>query len=168
MTRERLKDAVEIIGLIAIVASLVFLALEVRQNTTALEAGAWQVRSDALLDLSLQVAQSRELAEVNANLTYRPETCAEDEVFCQEINAGYVDSLDPVMFEQYRAYLRAHAFRLQNMTVQYEYGLLTDDYYAGGVIGAIKYFIPQWKAFNVPQGLGLQRYVDEFERLAER
>ena len=40
MTRERLKDAVEIIGLIAIVASLVFLALEVRQNTTALEAGA--------------------------------------------------------------------------------------------------------------------------------
>jgi hypothetical protein len=40
MKRENLKDVVEIVGLIAIVASLVFLALEVRQNTTALEAGA--------------------------------------------------------------------------------------------------------------------------------
>lgn len=164
MKRENLKDVVEIVGLIAIVASLVFLVLEVRQNTTALEAGAWQVRSDALLDLSLQIAQSPDLAEVNAKVVYRPETCAEDDVFCGEINEEYVDSLDSVKFEQYRAYLRAHAFRLQNMAVQYEYGLLTDDYYEGGVIGAIKAFMPRWRSFNVPQGLVLQRYVEEFER----
>ncbi|MEO1020705.1 MAG: hypothetical protein AAFY56_23955, partial [Pseudomonadota bacterium] len=126
-------------------------------------AGAWQVRSDALLNLSLQIADSPLLAEIQSNLLYRPEGCADDDPFCLAVNLEYVESLGKTEFEQYRAYLRAQAFRLQNMTVQYEYGLLTDAYYEGGVIGAIKSFTPMWKAFRVPQGLGLQSYVDEFE-----
>jgi hypothetical protein len=166
--RDQIKDIIEVVGMIAIVASLVVLALEVRQNTTALEAGAWQVRSDALMNLSLQIAGSRDLAEVQANLLQRPEGCAEDDPSCTEINATHVQSLNAIQHEQYRAYLRAHAFRLQNMVVQYEYGLLTDDYYERGVIGAIKMFTPRWRAFDVPQGMRLSTYVEEFERRVER
>lgn len=61
--------------------------------------------------------------------------------------------------------MTAHAHRLSNLTVQYEYGLLTDEYHETVVIGAIKGFMPRWEAFDVPQRERLAKYVDEFEGL---
>ena len=58
MNRKSRKDLVEIIGLIAIVGSLAFLIMEIRQNTTALTAGAWQARSEALQEMALREAES--------------------------------------------------------------------------------------------------------------
>lgn len=47
MNRERRRDIVEIVGLVAIVASLVFVALETRQNTDALYADSRRAVMDA-------------------------------------------------------------------------------------------------------------------------
>jgi len=159
VNRETRKDLIEIIGLFAIVGSLVFLILEIRQNTTALTAGAWQARSEALQEMALRLAESETLATINANLITRSDECASTDVFCSEIDEDYVKSLTPTQFEQYRSFLTAHAFRLQNLKTQYEYGLLTDEYYAGGVIGATREFVSRWKAFDVPQGLRLAESV---------
>jgi hypothetical protein len=55
MKSERRKDTLEAIGLIAIVASLIFLAVETRQNTNALFAASRQaVMGAALQELFLQ------------------------------------------------------------------------------------------------------------------
>ena len=147
----------------AIVASLIFLATEVRQNTTAMTAAAFQDRSEALQDLAVTVANSEVLSRIDANYLIRPSTCADDDVSCYEIDYEYIESLTPEDHRQYRHLLTAHAHRLRNLAVQYEYGLLTEDYYRGGVIGAIGVFMPRWKAFDVPQGIRLQRLVDEYE-----
>ena len=154
----------EIIGLVAIVATLVFLALEVRQNTTALTAAAWQGRSDALQNLSMSVAESELLSRISAHVSMRDQSCDAREVFCSDIDRDYILSLSPEEYESYRRYLMAHAFRIQNLKVQYESGLLTDEYYARGVIGAIRNFMPLWEAFQVPQGVRLSEDVERFDK----
>lgn len=167
MKREQRKDIFEAVGLVAIVASLIFLALEVRQNTTALAAAAYQTRSDALQQLAVTMSTSETLAEISARVYIRGGDCAADNVFCGTVDTEYVDSLSITEKSQYSAYLRAHAFRLQGMIVQYEYGFLSDDYHARGVVGAIRSFMPRWVAFDVPKGVSLQRYVDDYEQNRE-
>jgi len=73
MTREQKKDLIEITGVIAIVFSLAFVALEVRQNTTAMTAAAYQARSEALQDLAVTAATSEVLARIEANYLLRPD-----------------------------------------------------------------------------------------------
>ena len=163
MDREQRKDIYEAVGLAAIVASLIFLALEVRQNTTAMSAAAFQDRSETLQDLAITIATSEVLSRIDANYLVRPPNCADEDISCYEIDHEYVDSLTPEEHRQYRHLLTAHAHRLRNLSVQYEYGLLTDDYYRGGVIGAIRVFMPRWEAFDVPQGIRLQRLVEDYK-----
>ena len=164
MNREKRRDLVEMVGLIAIAGSLLFLIMEVRQNTTALTAGAWQARSDALQELAMRMAESETLASIHANLLTRPDDCVQTNVYCSVIDEEYVRSLTPTEYQQYRSYLTAHAFRLQNLRTQYAYGLLSDQYYEGGVLGAIEGFVPRWEAFDVPQGLRLAESVGIFKK----
>ena len=159
MNRETRKDLIEVIGLIAIVGSLAFLIMEIRQNTTALTAGAWQARSEALQEMSLRLAESETLATIGASLMTRSDECARTDVFCSDIDEDYVKSLSPTQFQRFRAFLTAHAFRLQNLRTQYEYGLLTEEYYAECEVGAIRGFVPRWNAFDVPQRPGLAESV---------
>ena len=57
MNRERRKDIIEAVGLVAIVASLIFLALETRQNTDALYADSRRAVMDAAFqELLVQLA----------------------------------------------------------------------------------------------------------------
>ena len=72
--------------------------------------------------------------------------------------------MSPTEYRQYRNFLTAHAHRLSNLTVQYQSGLLTDEYHLGGVVGAIKGFMPRWEAFDVPQRGRLAAYIEEFEK----
>ena len=163
MKQTNWKDIAELIGIAAIVISLALLIVEVRQNTTAMTATAYQARSEALQELAVIAATSEVLSRIQANYQRRRESCEEADLFCYEIDHAYIQSLSPTEYRQYRNFLTAHAHRLSNLTVQYEYGLLTDEYHLGGVVGAIKGFIPRWEAFDVPQGRRLADYVAEFE-----
>lgn len=62
MTREQLKDALEVIGVIAIVASLIFLALEIRTNTATNEIAIYQNYSANWLTMNGQMAENNDLA----------------------------------------------------------------------------------------------------------
>ena len=103
----------------------------------------------------MRVAESEALAKIRANLYIRTDECGKTDIYCGVLNEDYIKSLSPTEFQQYRSFLMAHAFRLQNLATQYEYGLLTDEYYERGVIGAVEGFVPRWAAFDVPQGLRL-------------
>ena len=59
MVRQRHKETFEIIGVVAIVASLILVALEVRQNTNAVRSSVIQAISDQSIN-GLQVAVDNE------------------------------------------------------------------------------------------------------------
>ena len=56
-----LKQALEILGGLAIVASLIFVALELRQNTQATLSASYQATTDALNEINLVAATDPEL-----------------------------------------------------------------------------------------------------------
>ena len=62
MNRERWKDLFEIVGVGAIVASLVFLTLEIRTNTETNQIAIFQNYSANWFDMHSQVAGNRDLA----------------------------------------------------------------------------------------------------------
>ena len=62
MNRERWKDLFEIVGVVAIVASLIFLTLEIRTNTETNQIAIFQNYSANWFDMHSQVAGNRDLA----------------------------------------------------------------------------------------------------------
>ena len=62
MNRERWKDLFEIVGVVAIVASLIFLTLEIRTNTETNQITIFQNYSANWFDMHSQVAGNRDLA----------------------------------------------------------------------------------------------------------
>jgi hypothetical protein len=64
MTLQDIYFVTEIVGGIAIVASLIFVALQVRQNTEAMRAAAIERHADHFRALNLPVIESAEFAEI--------------------------------------------------------------------------------------------------------
>ncbi len=62
MNRERWKDLFEIVGVVAIVASLIFLTLEIRTNTETNQIAIFQNYSANWFEMHSQVAGNRDLA----------------------------------------------------------------------------------------------------------
>jgi len=63
MTREQRKDMLELIGIFSIVASLVFVALEIRQNTNAAHSAVIQSLTDQSIVMSALVVEEPSLRE---------------------------------------------------------------------------------------------------------
>ena len=68
----RIRAVAEMVGLAAVVGSLIFVGLELRQNTVATRAEANASHSDGVRDLSLALATSSELAEAIARMPLDP------------------------------------------------------------------------------------------------
>ena len=64
MSREQLKDIFDIIGVIAIVVSLIFLTLEIRTNTATNEIAIYQNYSSNWMLMNGQIAENRDLAAI--------------------------------------------------------------------------------------------------------
>ena len=64
MDREKRKDIVELVGLIAIVGSLVFLIVEVSQNTKAMHSASYQSILNILNEQDMSLATSSELNRI--------------------------------------------------------------------------------------------------------
>lgn len=64
VTRDDLKDTFEVIGVFAIIASLIFVAYEIRTNTESNKIAIEQNYSGNWLQINAVLAQSSELAEV--------------------------------------------------------------------------------------------------------
>jgi len=148
---------------IGVLIGIIVLAFEIRQNTIALRVGTYQARSDALHDLSMRVAESDTLATIEAYLLVRRPNCGEYDGNCDLINDEYFESLSPTERQQYKRYITAHFFRLENLVFQYRQGALTDNYHDQSVVPTIKYYIPLWEKFGVWQRGRLIEYLDSIE-----
>lgn len=145
---------------VGVVIGIAFLVVEIRQNTTALLAGAYQSRSDALQQMSMFIAGSEVLSTIEANLIRRPESSGDFERNCEVIDDEYLKSLSVTERQQYKRLLMAHNARLQNLVFQYEQGLLADDYLETILI-VIEYYLPLWERFDVYQRENLAIYLEK-------
>ncbi len=154
-------DAISAIGEIAaafaVFASLMYLAVQIKHSNNAMKAKAFQERSNTLQDLRMRVAESETLSRIQSLVI-------ENNGQGIEVVPHAVDSLTATEFNQYRNFLTAHAYRMQNLIRQYELGFLEQKFHDSCIISTITMFRPSWLAFEVSQGYDLQLYVDDYNK----
>ncbi len=65
MNLTKWKDVAELVALIAVVGSLIAVAVELRQTQSALQAQTYQVRAFDGIAVNLEIAQNAELARLH-------------------------------------------------------------------------------------------------------
>ena len=114
MSLEDLANVGEALGGVAVLISLVYLALQIRQNTRTVQATAFQQVVDSFSDLSLAVGLDRRVSEV----------------FVRANRVGFSE-LDPVEQEQLRFVLLSYFRRAESAFFQSEQGTLNMESWEG-------------------------------------
>jgi len=142
------KETAELIGILAIVASLVALVIELRQTQSALSAETYQARAiDAIGEL-LDVADSEYLLPVLAATSNGAD---------HEAVAG----LDPEDRMRLFNYLRARMIDWDNEHYQYQNGFMDADFFAATTTRNVKEWAPRWRAIGLEEGREeFRKYVD--------
>jgi hypothetical protein len=113
----------EFVGAIAVVATLVYLAIQVRHSKEAMEANTksldegrklalaqtYQARSDALQQMQMFLAASQELCEITEKID--PERAS-----AEEYRTAY-QNLTPVEQRRWRYFQHGHAARMDNLLI---------------------------------------------------
>ena len=160
MTIMELGALGEFVGAIAVVVTLIYLAVQIRQNTSAMEeskrlalAQTYQMRADALQEMLVQAADSQYIGPILTKLT----------------GAGYpekVASLNELTVEErgrFRQWQIAQQTHWDNLFYQYQQGFLDDEYYQDSFRERVKRLGPIWKALGLT---GSRRSFDaEIEQL---
>ncbi len=73
MDSVRLNDWIQALGIFAVVASLVFVGIEVRQNSVATRSATNAAVKDSFSELNLAIASSPELARAMVTLAENPD-----------------------------------------------------------------------------------------------
>ena len=161
MTIMELGALGELLGAIGVIATLVYLAVQVKQNTRSLEASqrlalaqTYQMRSDALQHMLVQAATS-DVGEILAKLT---EAGYPERVESLEV----LSNLEHSRFRQWQIAQQAH---WDNMHFQYQQGFLDEEYYRDEFVLRVTRLWPIWKALNLKGAR--KSFIDELERLTK-
>ena len=136
----------EFLGSIAVLATLVYLAMQIRQNTRTMDeskklalAQTYQMRSDALQMMLVHAADSEHIGPIITKLT----------------TAGYPDvtsSLDQLSKEElgrFRQWQIAQQTHWDNMFFQYQQGFIDEEYYRDSFRVRVRRLAPIWNALNL-------------------
>ena len=148
------------IGSIAVVATLVYLGIQVRHskesmdaNTTSLDASrklalvqTYQARTALVVEQMTSIA----LAEGFSAITVKVE------------DFGY-DALTPQERVRWNSVQAAHMLRLDNLFFARQQGFLDNEFYRDNFIKLVKGYGPGWKALGFMNGR--QSFKDEVERI---
>ncbi|MBI4502850.1 MAG: hypothetical protein HY700_17020 [Gemmatimonadetes bacterium] len=132
---------------VAVVASIVFLALQLRQTTTALRASTYLETSRAAEDWQKYLADSDHLAPAITRYLSSPfeSLSSEDRWRLQTIGLAAMYRMDALYF-------------------QYESGLLDDEYVSTGFKRLMEIWVPRWKDMGVLES-GLQELRPSFRAM---
>ena len=116
----------ELVSAIAVVLTLWYLAVQIRQNTHAMEEGrrlalaqTYQVRADALQNMLVQAADSEHIGPLITKLTQLG--------YPEDVSA--LDRLSPDERGRFRQWQIAQQTHWDNMFFQYQQGYLDEEYY---------------------------------------
>lgn len=115
MNWDAIVAIVEIIGLMAVVASLIYLAVQVRQNSQLISQNTLVARSAMVHETSAFYARFFELVADNSELA---------SIFHRGKNS---EELNPVELERFEALLEVYFTSLEDMDHQYESDLYFDE-----------------------------------------
>ncbi len=148
----------EFLGSIAVLATLVYLSVQIRQNTRSMDEGkklalaqTYQMRSDALQMMLVHAADSEHIGPIITKLTGAgyPEDIGALEDLSQE---------DRGRFRQWQIAQQTH---WDNMFFQYQQGFIDDEYYRDSFRERVRRLAPTWKALNVTGARS--SFVDEID-----
>ena len=136
----------ELLGSIAVLATLVYLSVQIRQNTRSMNeskklalAQTYQVRSDALQMMLVQAADSEHIGPIIAKLTGAG--------YPEDISA--IEQLSDVERQRFRLWQIAQETHWDNMFFQYQQGFIDEEYYRDSFRTRVRRLAPTWKALNV-------------------
>ena len=136
MKRPSLKDATELLGVIAIVMSLMAVTYELRQTQSALIASTYQARAtDATVELNF-IADSEFLLPILIATDYGADTYA-------------VASLTTEDRGRLFNWLRARMIDWDNEYYQYTKGYLTDDFFQTTTKPSVEKYASRWRALGI-------------------
>ncbi len=171
-TIQMLGSLGEFVGAIAIVATLVYLAIQVRHSKEAMEANtqsldenrklamaqAYQARADAATRAHRQMAGSEDLAGIRLKLD------AAFDLTPDLPRPMALDSLSPLERVRWQAWIRGWFTDTDNMFYQFEQGFLDQEYFDAIVKAQIRQFAPMWDALDV-RGNARPSFNAEIERV---
>jgi hypothetical protein len=154
----------ELISAFAVVITLIYLAVQIRQNTHSIEenrrlalAQTYQMRADALQDMLVHAAESQFIGPLITKLTQLG--------YPEDVSA--LDRLTPDERGRFRQWQIAQQTHWDNMYFQYQQGFLDEEYYQNAFRERVARLAPTWKALGITGGR--RSFVEEIERLmAER
>ncbi len=148
MTKSSWKETAELIGILAIVASLIALVMELRQTQSSLSAQTYQARAiDAIGEL-LYIADSEYLAPILMTTDF-----GADYEAVANLSAG-----DHLRLSQY---LRARMIDWDNEHYQYQNGFMDADFFEATTTRSVKKWAPVWRAIGLTEGREeFRKYVD--------
>jgi hypothetical protein len=130
------KDIAELIGIAAIVASLVAVVVELRQTKSALIASTYQARAFDAVATNLSIAENERLLDL-ITTTDRGR------------NSAAVDALTDSERRLLRLFLVARMADLDNEHYQFEAGLLDEEFLTTNTRRMIASYAPGWRAIGV-------------------
>jgi len=150
----------ELVGAIAVVITLIYLAKQIGQNTLAMQEGrklalaqTYQMRSDALQEMVVQAADSQFIGPIIVKLTeagYPENVAALDVLTAQELG-------------RFRLWQIAQQTHWDNMHYQYQQGYLDAEYYEDAFKERVVRLAPTWRALGLNSGR--RSFYAEIERL---
>jgi hypothetical protein len=160
MTINELGSIGEVISALAVVVTLWYLAVQIRQNTHAMEEGrrlalaqTYQVRADALQSMLVQAADSQYIGPLITKLTQLG--------YPEDVSA--LDRLSPDERGRFRQWQIAQQTHWDNMYFQYQQGYLDEEYYQDSFRERVARLAPTWKALGITGGR--RSFSEEIERL---
>lgn len=148
----------ELLGSIAVLATLVYLSVQVRQNTRSMDEGkrlalaqTYQMRSDALQMMLVHAADSEHIGPIITKLTSAgyPEDLT---------SLGQLTTVERGRFRQWQIAQQTH---WDNMFFQYQQGYIDAEYYEDSFRERVRRLAPVWQALNV--GGARQSFVKEID-----
>ena len=139
----------EFLGSIAVLATLVYLAVQIRQNTRSMEdskklalAQTYQMRADALQMMLVQAADSEHIGPIITKLTGLgyPE------------DIGALDELTREERGRFRMWQIAQQTHWDNMYFQYQQGFIDEEYYRDSFRERVRRLAPAWEVLNLAGG----------------
>ena len=135
MKQTNWKDIAELIGIAAIVASLVFVGLELRQTQSALIASTYQARAFDAMSSSRDLADSEYIGPILATIDIEDEQS--------------LDSLSSEEIWRLRQYYVSRMIDLDNEFYQYQNGYLDEEFFEGQFKCSVVRNAKGWRALGI-------------------
>ena len=136
----------ELLGSIAVLATLVYLSVQIRQNTHSMDeskklalAQTYQMRADALQMMLVHAADSKRIGPIIAKLT--------DAGYPEDIRA--LDGLSKEERQRFRLWQIAQQTHWDNMFFQYQQGFIDEEYYRDSFRERVRRLAPTWTALKL-------------------